>query len=246
MTTTTNDQAQETLKMIKDHPLTRKLEAEKAAQTLAEREQAAAALADAEQEKAVKLPPLQDRIAEIEAEIKAHDLARNGILDRLGQARLAKILEVGRLDGMTRDAETALNTSYDRRIDADLEFFRDRFEAIRQKPINRDTAKSWRNLLTLKRGLIYRSNGEAIQKALGYCRQAIDRLEAMKFEPSYPAAEVEAIKKAIPDTSEMTEYNAEKSIRSEGDANPRWALPSADQFDWQMGKLKEKCRKMGI
>jgi len=234
------------IELIRSHPLTRQLETEKAAQTLKEREDAAAMLADARRQAADVLPPLQDRINKIEDEIKAHDLARNAILDRLNDAKRKKINESEKYDRLARKAVTTLDSSYDRQIDADLEFFRDRFEAIRHRSVNHDTRKGDRNLFLMTRKLIHRSNFPAIQKAADYCRAAIDRLEGMKLMPSYPADEVEAMKRGIPGTDEMTEATGEKPIYNESDANPRWALPSDDQFGWQKSKLLEKCRKMGI
>jgi len=234
------------IELIRNHPLTRQLETEKAAQTLKEREDAAAALADARRAAAEKLPPLQERITEIEDEIKAHDLARQAIIERLNDAKRKRFNESEKYGRLTRKAEMILGSTFDPGIDLAIEFFRDKFEEIRHRSVSHDTTKGERNLFLMTRKLIHRSNFPAIQKAADYCRAAIDRLEAMKLLPGYDAGAVEALKRGIPGTDEMTEATGEKPIYNESDANPRWSLPSADQFDWQMGKLKEKCRKMGI
>ena len=92
-----NTETETALELIRNHPLTKQLETEQAAENLRQREQAAAGLAAARLEKADKLPPLYDKINKIEDELKKHDLTRTTIVERIGQARLEKAKESGRI-----------------------------------------------------------------------------------------------------------------------------------------------------
>lgn len=86
-----NTETETALELIRNHPLTKQLETEQAAENLRQREQAASGLAAARREKADKLPLLYDKINKIEDELKKHDLTRNAIVERIGPHSLRQL-----------------------------------------------------------------------------------------------------------------------------------------------------------
>jgi hypothetical protein len=65
----------------------------------------------------------------------------------------------------------------------------------------------------------------------------------MKLTPTVDADHIEALKRGIPDTGEMTDTTSEKPM-PRFDTDPRSLLKSDSQLTWELEKLKERWQKI--
>ena len=56
------------------------------------------------------------------------------------------------------------------------------------------------------------NNFEAVDEAMQYCRDAIEKLEAWKLRPEYPESEIEELKQGVPSIDRYVEYCAERPM----------------------------------
>lgn len=237
--------AKETLAMIEDHPLTKTIRAERAAEILKKREEAALKVEQLRREaETMVLPGLQAELATAGEELARHDEKRKVLQTKVSDAAALLYAERLRISRETSEAETVLLSTSDPKIDDAILFFRDKHENLLTKSINRNNRLGDTNIFTLTRKLTTWSNEKAIRTALTYCLEAIRELERVKLIPVLDVDRIEAIKAGIPDPNEMTEISADKPLPGGKDINPLSLLPSADEMDWKIGKLKEKVKKL--
>jgi len=204
--------AEDTLKLLEGHPLTKKLRAEHEGKVLKERQDAANTLERLRKDAEIAIPELHVAVVEAEAELTSHDAARQALATKAAETRLALARERGRFEREKNAAEYVLLSNYDSRIDQAIEFYRDKFEDIRKKRPDRDTAPWETNLITMTRKVFSRSNTESIVAALKYCNCAIAELEEMRLEPVVDLEKIETLKRRIPEVSEFQEYLGEKPL----------------------------------
>lgn len=234
----------ELLASAESHPMMQQILAEKAAAILGERLLAAAKLRAAMEDAERVIPERQQEVDALVAHLAEYDEGRKVILDKLTSARGELMKERQRLDWERSHAEAALLGNYDPRIDEAITFFRDRFEGLRVKDINRQQRTGETNIFTEKKEVFVYSNAGAIKNALAYCRAAIDELERMKLTPDLDAERIEALQKGIPDADALTENAGEKPLEGSKGFNPLHLLKSDDQLSWEIGKLTEKFKKV--
>jgi hypothetical protein len=223
--------AEATLKMIQEHPLTQTLLAEQAAETLAARQQTAARLAALKQEAAETLPELEQEAAALRVELETLDRQRLDILDRQRTAAARLMAERQRYDRAHRTSESELIDSADPRINEAIQFFRDEYDALRRKAVHKDARQGKRNLFTMRRQVVHFTNHPAIVAALEYCRQATVELEALKLVPAMDTERIEALKASIPDADAMSEYTGDKMLDPGPLAPGRHCFPLDSEYD---------------
>jgi len=86
------------------------------------------------------------------------------------------------------------------------------------------------------------SNRRAVLSCLDYCGAAIATLQEMKLLPEVGLQRIQAIKDAIPSIDVFMEISGERPLPKSVD--PIMLIPSAEQTDWELGKLHEKIKKV--
>lgn len=234
--------AEEALKILERHPLTRELREQEAARILAQRQEAGARIKELDAEAERTLPALQAEVTEAKEALREHDAARQAHADRLNAARLALSRESGRLDREREAQETILLNTRDPRIDQAREWFTDKIAELRRMTATADTARDGVDLVKLKRKFICRTNAPSIAKACAFCRDAVKLLDALHLEASFDSDAVEALKRGIPDPHVMVEFDKEKPVAR--DPDPNAGLISDDQMSWELGKLAEWFKRV--
>ena len=232
------------LSLLETDPGFLALREKKEAENLKVRRQAAAVVKKTQKELEAELPPLRNVVAEVEQELKSHAEIHVALMDKLRAAKLALAQEQGRLERVKNESERVLLTTYDQSIDEAIEFFRNKFEEVRQRSVHHDRHGSDLNLIHQTKEVRVSSNYPAICSALTYCREAIETLELVKLRPVFAVDKIEALKKNIPDTNEMTETDTEKPMAGSKGFRPRDLLPSDDQHDYEMRQLDAKTKKV--
>ena len=232
------------LALLEKDPTFQALPEKKEVENLKVRRAAAAAVKKTQKELEAELPPLRNVVAEVEQELKSHAEIHVALMDKLRAAKLALAQEQGRLERVKNETEKVLLTTYDQSIDEAIEFFRTQFENIRQRSVHHDRHGADLDLIHLTKKFRNRSNYPAICAGLVYCREAIDALEVAKLQPKFAVDKIEALKKNIPDTNEMTETDTEKPMAGSKGFRPRDLLPSDDQLDFEMEQLDAKFKKV--
>ncbi|MDI6798097.1 MAG: hypothetical protein QMD09_14205, partial [Desulfatibacillaceae bacterium] len=204
-------QANKTLELLEKHPLTQQLKADEAAATLARRKAAAARIQALKTEREATLPGL---IQAHKRALEAHEAAKKALGSLEADCRAAYIAKVNKADHYQRGnakATDVLHSTASPELDSAIAWFREKIETIRhQKPINQQRLDGRRDPVNDRQALLTFTNADAINKALAYCRQAIPALEALKMEPDFDAGKIEALKKSIPDTNELSEVRHSK------------------------------------
>jgi hypothetical protein len=231
-------------KTIEASPLTKQIQAEQAAAVLGERLLTAAKLRAATEEAEKVIPEYQREVDALVADLAEYDKGRSVSLDKLTSARVKLMKERQRLDWDQSQASAALLSNYDPHIDEAITFFRDRFEGLRVKDINKQTRTGERNLFTEKQEVFTYSNAAAIKNALAYCRAAIEELERMKLTPDPDADRIETLRKGIPDADELTESTGKKPLPGSKGISFASQFKSDSQQDWEVGKLLERGKKI--
>jgi hypothetical protein len=241
MESSENERMEELRKTIEEHPLTAQIRADQAAETLKKRQAAAAEIEILEKDTGTleKLQAEIDRLAarlpDLEREKNEVQKAINSKKWEFSQTKFDREREISRL-------KEVLYSCYDPAIDQTIDFFRERFEALRRKKISSQTIREGTDIFTLTKKLKSFSNYAAVNGALTYLRVAIEILEKMKLEPAFAPAKIEILKKEIPDTETLQELEVEKPLPKTPD--PLHSLPSDSCLDYTIEKLNEKFKKI--
>jgi hypothetical protein len=236
--------AESTLALIQEHPMTKALLAEQAAKSLTHRQQLAEQLAELERAAAETLPELERDATAAKTALDALDKQRQNLSDKQRQASARLMGERQRIARERTAAEGELIESADPQIDEAIQFFRDEYDALRRKAVHKDSQQGPLNPLTLRRKLITRSNYQAISGALEYCRVAMHELEVMKLMPVPDAERIAELKAALPDPGEMREYSADKKLPAvAAEVDPIRRLPSESWLELQGRKLDERIKR---
>ncbi len=215
-----------------------------ARETLERRQAAADTLAALEAEGEAVLPGLQAALSEAEGALKAHDQARQAIVDRIRGAKAALLENNGRIDRARAGAKAILTETAPAELDQAIQFFRDKHEEIRQQSVKTDRAKAGKDLLHERQGLHLRSNYGAICEALAFCRRALSELEGMKMAPAPDLRRVEDLKRGIPRTDRLDEVDGSRPLTRGAETVPElMKLPTASQTDWAVGRVLERVEK---
>ena len=204
MRTNETEKMKELLTELENSPVVEKLRAEKAKQTLTERRAAAARVKAADDELGKVLPSLQQALDAATAALKAHDDKRKALLENVRQAQAAVYASKLQHDNERRRAEGELLESYDPAIDEAREFFQQLHDRLRHKSRNVQVRDGERYVNEKKEQFFF-TNAPAINAAIVYCRDAMREVEAMKLLPAFDAGRIEALKKGLPNTDELTE-----------------------------------------
>lgn len=217
------------------HPLAAAFKQEQQAETLKQRQAASDQLESVKAEIAEGFPEQEASLASVLEDLKQTEKRLAGLKSEAGQAyRDLQILKAD-LDRKKQAVETELYASCDPRLDEAQDFFRNKIDALRQ-PGTIDTRPmgSERNLIKMSKETRTECNRDAVLEAVGYCMNAVTRLEALKLCPEYPAAEVEGLKEGIPSIDKYVEYCSERAMPK--DAPVTAAAPS----DYEIKKLLQR------
>lgn len=237
--------AQETLAMLNNHPLTQQLKSQRAAEILKEREEAALRLEAIKEETEAILPGIQTELLNLQNELKRHDQARKVIQSKQSAAALALATEKQRIERERREAETVLFETCDPRIDEAITFFRDKREALLLKKVDRQIREGKRNIFTMQQEIHAYSNVVSIRAALFYSLSAIAELEKSKLQPVLNTERIDELKHLIPNADELTEVVGNKAIPAGAESvNALHLLPSPDEMNWKIGKLTKRVEKI--
>ncbi len=229
---------------LEDHPLTKKIRADEAAETLATRREVAGRIEALRNEQTAIIPKLRNDLKEKEAKYFEAKAATEAAGEEVRAAAAALATENQSFNIDISTSEAALLESADPAIDAAISFFLDTIDELR-KPgkINRVGRPTKLNVFTMKRAVTAESNRDAVLGAMGYCKAAIVTLEKTKLLPAVDLERIARLKTAIPKTDVFTEFSGEKAAERIN-ADPRSLLPSDSQMDWTIGKLNEKVKKL--
>jgi len=231
-----NEKAEKLLAELNDHPLTKKLREDKAAETLATRREVAGKIEVLRNEESAVLPKLQADLQEKEAVHAAAKTVLEGAAAKVQAAALA--LRLARLTFGTTigSCEASLYESADPAIDTAILFFKDKLDWLRTPGrISRNAVGAVRNIFTEKKTVKEESNVPAINSAMTYCLAAITELENMKLAPAVDAERIAGLKAGIPKIDVYMEYTGEKPL-------PR--VNTVSRTDWSIGRLKEKFEEL--
>jgi hypothetical protein len=161
------------------------------------------------------------------------------------RARGALSMESQSFDSSISTQEQILTNSADPQIDEGINFFMEKLEWLRSPGrISHNMTGGEKNIYTETVTFTQETNIPAINEALGYCRAAIKELERMKLEPALDLQKIEAMKKAIPSIDIYSEATGEKPIENSKGRSFASYFKSADQHDFEVGKLLEKASKL--
>ena len=217
---------------FQQHPLLESFKKEKQAETLQRRQAAAQRLEAVNAEIAAGHPEQEASLSSILEDLKQ---AEKHVADlRAEAAEAGRTLRLLKADSERRRAavEVELYSTYDQRIDEAQSFFRDRLDDLR-KPgvIDSRPMGAERNLVTMRKETRTECNRDAVLEAMGYCMNAVTRLESLKLCPEYPAQEVEKLKEEIPAIDRYVEYCAERPLPKDG------PISAAAPTDYEIQKL---------
>jgi hypothetical protein len=228
-----NEKAEKLLAELNEHPLTKKLREDKAAETLATRREVAGKIAALRNEESAVLPKLQADLQEKEAVHAAAKTVLAGAAAKVQAATLA--LRQARLTFETTigNCEASLFESADPAIDEAITFFRDKLDFLRTPGrISRNAVGSERNIFTEKKTVKEESNVAAIKSAMAYCQAAITELENMKLAPAMDAERIAGLKAGIPKIDVYTEYTGEKPMEKVPPRIiPRFGDAGSDEYE---------------
>jgi len=238
--------AKDTLAMLEDHPLTKTLRAEHAAELLKKREDAGGRLVELRKEADEVLPVLQSTLAEATARLARHDAARRVLQDAVTVSSAALYGERLRVTRETSAAKEILLSTADPQIDAAIQFFRERHEKLLRKSIDSQTRIGEFNVFSMSRKMHVFTNVAAIRNGLQYCLLAIKELDLMKLVPELDAGRIELLKAGIPIPDAFAEAVGSQPYPPAGpeSVNPLRCFPSEDETNWRIGKINEKVKKI--
>jgi hypothetical protein len=213
------ERAEKLADQLEKNPILRKMREDEAAENLSKRQAAAARIAD------LRLDLEATRILQTEIDSAVLNLAeldkqRAELADEIGRKRYFRATERGGIEAAIQHEEAALLDCYDRRIDEAITFFREHREFLLKKSIVEQERHGKPDIFTESKEVTVFSNYESIRRALTYCLAAIAALETMKLAPSPDLDRIEALRREIPDTDELREYNGEKATSRDDPPGP--------------------------
>jgi hypothetical protein len=236
----------ELLTIAEGHPMMKAILAEKTAEVLAKRTEAAGKIEAMKKEREEVIPKLIEARDVKEAKYKEAKAALDAAGVEYQTARVAVSSRSQAFDSSIGQQEVIIFGSADARIDEAITFFRGKLDWLRAPGrISIDHRGGENNPFTEKTTLKVESNRPAILAALQYCMAAIKELEQMKLTPALNLQKIDGMKTALPKIDVYTEFTGEKPYGfTIANVNPRLLLPSDSQMDWEIGKLKEKVKKV--
>jgi hypothetical protein len=198
------EKMKELIAELEGSPVVEKLRAEKAKQVLTTRRAAAARMKAADDELKKSLPALQTTLDAAQAQLTKHDEARKVLLENVRQAQAAVYSVKLKHESERRQAESVLLETYEPAIDEAREYFQTLHEQIRHKKPNVQIRDGERYVNEKKEQFFF-TNAPAINAAIEYCRDAMREIGSMKLEPAFDAGRIEALKRGLPNTDELTE-----------------------------------------
>jgi hypothetical protein len=232
---------------IERNPFTAKLRADEAAETLSKRQAAAAKIADLQIDmEATGI--LQREIDGMVERLAVMDSGRKELQARIAATRGTFARERLNIEGEINQQQKILLSCYNPAIDEAEKFFRDLWESLLTKSINKQERHGPVDIFTEKKEITTYSNCGAIKNALCYCQLAIAELQSMKLAPDLDAKRIEALRKGIPDADELQEYGGEKDMDHDEPPGPGFlsAIRRATEsnLDFVIGQLHEKAQKI--
>ena len=226
--------AENLLKTLENHPLTKQILAEKAAETIERRKEAVSKIAELRIE-LENTPTPETGTADLRAELaavegKVREL-REGINIKAMQVRGKRL----QIEGEIKSAEVVLLSSYDERIDQAIEHFRELHEKFRQTKPSKQKYKGERNLFTETETFSTITNTDAIIQAMSYCLESISTLEGMKQSAEVDLEVIEALKAGVPSIDTFEEVTGTRTMPGLKGVNPLWAFPSDSEHEWRLG-----------
>ena len=98
-------------------------------------------------------------------------------------------------------------------IDQAIEFFQKKLAWLRESGrISSESGGSTINLVGWKRKVVASTNRPAVESAMRYCQDAIERLEMMRLDAELDMKGIEQMKKDIPNITVYTEIQAERPL----------------------------------
>ena len=207
------NEKQEIPEWFNTHPLAAAYKQQKAAETLQHRLEAAERLEAVKTEIRAGFPESEASLASVLQDLKA---AERHVTDlRAGAMETGRTLQIAKadLERKRHAVEVSLYSTYDERLDAAQAFFRDKLDDLRQPGvIDTRPMGSERDLIRQSKVVKMENNFEAVDEAMQYCRDAIEKLEAWKLRPEYPESEIEELKQGVPSIDRYVEYCAERPM----------------------------------
>lgn len=233
----------EILQTIENHPLTKQILAEKAAELLKKRTEAASKIAELKAE-LEGLPAASDVAANEERELKRLEQEAADLRAEITRKKAETISKRLFTENLIGNLEAELLNSADSRIALEIEFFQDLHAKFMQiKPSARFEGKK-QNLIDMTEKTTAASNQKAIAKALAYCRKAVKTLESMKLEPELNIEKIEQLRADVPNIDEFTETTGSRTIPGSKIPGLLDQLPADTTVDWKIGKIAEKFKKI--
>jgi hypothetical protein len=237
--------AEKILKDIETHPLTVKIREDQAAATLSKRTDAAAKIDALKKDRDEIIPKLQAELAEKEKIYQQAKTALDTATVEFNKAKMELSSKSYSFSHAISQQEGVLHESVDQKIDEAIEFFQKKLTWLRSPGrISHNMLGGERNVFTEQIKTKVESNRDAVLNALGYCQQAIKRLETSKLSPELDIEMIEKLKAEIPDINIFEETTGERALPGSKGVNPRHLLPSDDLMEWKKNKLLEKAKKI--
>ncbi len=234
----------ERLERLEKNPAFQRLQQEEKEKIRAERQQAAQEIERIKTESSEILEQIQADRETAAAELQEAEKELKAKKETLARLDHEIYTERHRADREINQNQQKLLTSYDPAIDQAIDFFRDEFERIRKTNTSWQTHQDGIDMIGFKKKLVSYSNKNSILRALKYCREAIQGLEAAKLDPDFDPARIEAVKLGIPDPGELEEFKGDKPLKDAADVSPMMQLKSDSQLEWEMNKLDQKFKKV--
>ncbi len=187
---------------LRNHPLTRQILAEKAAETIGRRTGIAAKISELRTELKVASGPDQALI-DMQAEIDRLEHKRAAVWKKFTAAYATRRGKIQGLQAQIAAAEADLLADYDPQIDEAIEFFRGHLDKLRMPSTIRSVEhkRTPKSPLNNKQEIYRSSNVPSVLEAVTYCRDALAELEAMKLLPAVDAGRIETLMESVPDHS---------------------------------------------
>jgi len=219
------DRMEKMVELIESSPITKKLREDAAAENLTIRKAAAEKIKVLQKEAAALIPVLRAAITDAETELKNCENHRKELEIKLSVAVAAMPKATFDLDRNCQRQEAVLRSSYDEKIDDEILFYRNKIDGL-MKPgkIHQHDSLGEMDVFTMARAEFTRSNIDAINATLIYCRAAIDELEKMKLAPDLDMGLIEALRGGIPDENIMVEYGGSRNTPGAGIDDPHRIL----------------------
>jgi hypothetical protein len=209
METLNENNLNDVLKTIQQHPLINKIFKDKEDDTNAKRKLAMEIIDRVKHEQEKAMPGHNEAISRAEealAEARKNVTETEKALTWATHKRMAASIEAGQA---IQAQENLLRETCNPAINETIAFFNERLDAIRKRGILRQEFPGKKNLYTLKREPFAYSNVEAVNACMEYLRAGIAKMESWKLELIGEKELQELLgklKREIPDTDEQKYY----------------------------------------